>query len=126
MTIVMITLPVTAFPQQKARMCPSSLVEMNLLKKRWSGVRRDDFAFLKRTRSQEKEEGLGWRNSMKMIVVDNHWLWGWPGDAHVNAAYCHDHTRQETPKNEPEMSPKNVHFHIMISVPKIENYILGS
>ena len=33
MSIVMITLPVTAFPQQKARMCPSSLVEINLLKK---------------------------------------------------------------------------------------------
>ena len=36
---------------------------------------------------------------MKRIVMIQ------PGDAHVNAAYGHDHAGQETPKDEPEMSP---------------------
>ena len=58
-------------------MCPSSLVEMNLLKKDES----ENFPFMKR-----------------IVMIQ-------PGDTHVNAAYGHDHAGQETPKDEPEMSP---------------------
>ena len=72
-----VTSPVTAFPQQKALMWPSSLVEINLL--RWKL----------------------WRWFWEW------WRKWRPGDAHVDAADGHDDTRQETPENKPEMCPEN-------------------